>query len=156
MTTVVYACGILGADKAGTSLGLRRTVTKIFRIRPTVNFKNGPPSGDILYGFVGSSAFAIATKDWIETGDNKPDCRDFDVDPGSQLAMVIGIDNSIWEMSARHILLRTEDKHHSIGAGQEIAMGALDMGATCPQALKIVADRSEFAAMGFDYLSFGW
>jgi hypothetical protein len=154
MTTIVYRDGKMGADRASLSDGLKRSVTKVFKITPAVTLKNGPKNGDWLIGFVGDGSYSIAIKNWLQTGINRPHHSDYAVELGKQAAMIVDEDFNIWQLDTSLSVTRIEEEYHAMGAGQDIAYGALDAGLSCSNVLEIVCNRSAWCGMGCDYVTF--
>jgi hypothetical protein len=125
MTTIAYRAGICAADTlaqiGSTSLG---SVTKIVR----------SASGD-LAGAAGLASYAEAFRHWVTGGENgdPPQARETDhvFDRGV-----------IFRRSGEIVVFEPEGRfsvaapYYAFGSGKEIAIGAMFMGATAPQAIE--------------------
>ena len=147
MSTIVWDGETLSGDRCSWSGGVRRKVKKVFK----VTAKNGQK---FLVGFVGEGCLAMQTLKWMQGDSEKPKASDFDYDVGNVLALVIDEKKRIWQLGASLVYTRCLDKKYCIGAGQELAWGALEAGATSKRAVEIVAKRSDFAGLGVDSISF--
>lgn len=153
MSTIIWDGRTLAADKGAWSGDIIRTATKIFRIAD-------PAGEEYLVGFVGDEAYATKILAWLKSGkaEDRPvpsEWYDRD-DLNRQCALIIRkSDRRVVQLPKNLVWCPVEEKQFAIGGGQEIAYGALDAGADAVQALEIVSRRSNYAARGANYLTFG-
>ncbi|WVS23948.1 hypothetical protein QkW1_25 [Ralstonia phage QkW1] len=148
MTTIAWDGKTLAADRCSWSGGTRRAVRKVFKVK-------APDGRRFLVAFCGNGEFAHAVLAWMRGEADKPDCRDFGVDPEIACGVVVDERSRVWLLGARLIYQRMRERIFANGAGQEFAWGALEAGATAKQAIMIAAKRSDYAALGVDCVSHG-
>ena len=147
MTTIAWDGKTLAGDCCSWSGGVRRKTRKVFKIK-------SPTRGMLLVGFVGQQSFAYAVADWIKGERDIPNYKEFGVEPQNACAVVIDSKNRIYVLGCTLEFNLMRENIFAIGAGSEFAWGALEMGATSKQAVKIAEKRSDYAAMGIDCISF--
>jgi ATP-dependent protease HslVU (ClpYQ) peptidase subunit len=128
MTVIVYRDGVMAADSLTSEGGLRCwAVDKIFRGK-------GGGEGIALIGIAGSLSNSAAVREWCESGceaDQKPSLSE-DV----EVLQVYPCGSAYW---AGRLLARVPiaGDYFAIGSGSQVAMGALEMGASAKQAVEI-------------------
>ena len=124
MTTVAWRGEWLAADSRSVGgSGISKAI-KIRRI------------GNLTIGFCGSLAFAEAVMQWLESGEGKrPKARSYD----DFQAIAIGDEGVflIEDVKLRRVPIL--DEFYAVGSGSHYAMGAMAMGATAQEAVKIAA-----------------
>ena len=122
MTVLVYRAGVLASDSMmsdnGTSCG---TVRKLAR---------GP--GGTIAGACGSCGMSRRFLSWIEMGEP----GEFDPDGAHFSALIVRPGGEVLRMSAGGGLWEVDAPFHTDGSGSDIAMGALEVGATAVQAVE--------------------
>ncbi len=123
MTTIAYRDGILASDSLGTANGLRDSIlcTKIFRIGPC------------LVAGAGSAAKILKFVDWVKNGldpetlpfTHEDDANGMLVTPAGKIIM--WSEQGPWPV---------ESPFYALGSGYQIAMGAMEMGATAAEAVE--------------------
>lgn len=140
MTVIVYKDGILAADRSHSADGKHLYEgCKIVRGKDCI----GAGSGSII---------ALANFErWVESDMNEPLNND-----ASEDMLGIAVCNGAVYMVSDGIAVRVPNDHpHVAGSGSEVALGALDMGASAPQAALIAARRMGCAQYGIDVCSPG-
>ena len=138
MTVVVYRDGILAGDNCSWSDGIRRKSTKVFRFYSW---------GELhLVGFTGQEGYCRQVLNWLQEKEAKPVYLDKDTEH-YQCALLVR-NGVIYTLNNALDLIPTDEEYFAIGAGQEIAWGALHAGATAEEAVMIVQHRSNYAAFG--------
>lgn len=147
MTIIVWDGTTLAADRCSWSGGMRRKVRKIFKV--TASDKSM-----YLVGFAGDGCFSMAVLGWMQGKLDKPSAADFNYDVSHQCALVIDQKKRAWQLGASLVYTPCRENVFCIGAGQEVAWGALEAGASAKRAVEIVAKRSDYSAFGVDCLRF--
>lgn len=140
MTTIAYRAGIMAADSgAWLSNVAYRTANKL---------AVGPDGS--LHGVTGGQGECETYLQWVRGGmageAPKPEpAGDAGDNRSSFLALVISPagDLSVWTAHGHELHGRPE--FFALGAGSEMAIGALAAGATAEEAVAIVAEHSEYA-----------
>lgn len=142
MTVVVFAHGVMAADKQASYGGSRRVVTKIHRVGP------------LLVGGSGDMAFVLAMVEWVKVGRDSATFpaaqRDKDdwqpvmvVEPGGQILL--------YERTPHPI--RYEDKVAAIGTGRPYAEAALYLGKSARVAVEVACALNYECGNGVDTLT---
>lgn len=123
MTTIVYRNGVMASDSAVTdSGGMVGETDKVFRVRGH------------LVGGCGSLGAVLAFVEWFRAGadpDKRPKMDDaFDT-------LVVTPEGVVNWYDCELIASEFRAPFHAIGSGHKIALGALHMGASARQAVKI-------------------
>lgn len=140
MTVIVYKDGILAADRSCSAEGKHLYETcKIVRGKATI----GAGSGSIT---------SLANfEQWVESDFETPLER-----LTSEEMLGIAVRDSAVYIVSDGVAVRVPSDHaHVAGAGGEVALGAVDMGASAPQAAMIAARRMGCAQYGIDVASLG-
>ncbi len=140
MTVVVYKDGILAADRSHSASGNHLyEACKIVRGKECI----GAGAGSIV---------ALANFErWVESDMAEPLTND-----ASEDMLGIAVSSGAVYIVSDGIAVRVPGDHpHVAGSGAEVALGALDMGATAPQAAMIAARRMGCAQYGIDVASVG-
>lgn len=121
MTTIVCDRSGMAADKRVTGVTMFKT-TKIYRI-------NGA-----LIGICGHIEQALKFIEWRRNPDSKPTFEEDTWD-----AIELTADGRMLYWSKELMPIPIEDEYYAIGSGSKFALGAMAMGATPSQAIKIAA-----------------
>ena len=143
MTIIVWDGVTLAADKQVTTGGLKQTVTKIFEIRGH------------LVGFSGDFDLAQTLKHWFKEGADISNYPAFQSEDDKFVAMLVITPNKEilkYERSP-HPILMNESKVYAMGSGRDFAVGALAMGATAEEAVRIASLHESGCGMGIDTLT---
>lgn len=124
MTTIAYRDGVLAADTLSTSNGLVDDYgPKIWRL------------GRLLVGAAGSRALCLKFRGWVASGmggegpfDGKDEGNGLVIPPEGPLVCWSYL--GCWPVNA---------PFYALGSGYQIAMGAMQMGATAEQAIQAAA-----------------
>lgn len=119
MTTIAFDGKSLCADTRGTAGGFPFTNDKAYRL------KDGR-----LYAGSGDAQDCTAVRLWLESGGDKPSCKDF-------VGMVIGADGSIWRYEDKLVPFQVTAPFHAIGSGRDYAIAAMHMGKTAREAVEL-------------------
>lgn len=147
MTIIVWDGKTLAADKQATDDGVKRTVTKIRRV------KSGPTKGCLIAGS-GPCGQANALMDWFEDGADPelfPKYQDSD-----QLAAILTVitpEKKILRYEYCVTPIVFEDEQYCTGSGREIAYGALALGADAVTAVSVACEYLIDCGMGIDKLT---
>lgn len=142
MTTIAYRDGVLAADSGNWhSNVLYRSALKVAR---------GPDGS--LHGVTGSAADAETYIRWVQSGMEgdapKPDAINREEGRSAFIALVVPPSGDLVRVWTAY---GWEDHHGvqfmAVGAGSEMAIGAMAAGATAEQAVAIVAEHSTYAAL---------
>lgn len=121
MTTIAYRSGILAADSLMTCNGLRDDYRqKIFRV------------GKVLVGGSGSSATCLKFRDWVAAGMQGE--SPFSGSDGGNGIVVSEAGLVCWGSSGPTPIINSS--FYSLGSGYEIALGAMDQGASAEEAVR--------------------
>jgi hypothetical protein len=147
MTVIVWDGKTLAADKQATDDGIKKTVTKIRRV------KSGPTKGCLVAGS-GPCGQANAMMDWYEQG------ADPDLFPmyqeNEQLGAILTVitpDKKILRYEYCSTPIVFEDAQYCTGSGREVAYGALALGADAVTAVSVACDYFIDCGMGIDKLT---
>lgn len=148
MTTIVYKDGILAGDTQISSGNCLKELveTKVFKVR------------DYLVGIAGTYAYTKDLLNWV-ISDFAPDKRpqllyDNDtinaivVKDTGEVGVIEGFRDVCW--------LSKKNKFTVIGAGGDIAIGAMEMGATAVEAIKIVSKHNSSTNSKVTSVCFDW
>lgn len=119
MTTIAYRDGVLAADTLATSNGLRDDYgTKVWRV------------GKVLVAAAGTRALCLKFREWVAAGMDgespfaKGDGNGIVV---SDAGIVCWSENGCWPVG---------QPFYALGSGYQVAMGAMEMGATAEDAVR--------------------
>ena len=137
MTVLVYDGKTLAADKQATNGGLKRTVTKVFRV------------GDLAVGFSGDYGQAMEMLDWVRSG------RKVEAFPASQRGddwcSTLVIDGGrilVYEKSPYPLVI--EDPVFASGSGRGFAVAAMYCGLDARRAVAVACQFETGCGMGID------
>lgn len=123
MTTVVYKDGILASDSRCTQNDtVVGNVTKIHKI-----------DNNTIIGFCGRTAQAFKFIEWYKSGRKKEDALS---DDDSDFVALVIVDGVVYRYDGYNPQL-IKHKFHAIGSGFNIALGAMEAGASAIEAIKI-------------------
>lgn len=122
MTTIVCTRSSIFADKRSTGGHIMR-VTKLFRV-----------NGSII-GIAGNIEQALRFVEWRRTPEAKPAFAD----NSNFAALELTADGGIIWWGAEMVGIPVEDEYFAIGSGSAYALGALAMGASPKDAIKIAS-----------------
>lgn len=154
MTTIAWDGVRLAADQAGWSNGMKRRVCKVFEVHATK--VSGAPARRMLVGFTGSASFCTQVLAWMRGERERPNPLDFmpAADLDRPCALVIDEKRKLWLLGNDLHYQPLRDKKMALGAGQEIALGALEAGASARRAVEIAIKRTDYAGIGVDVIFF--
>jgi len=148
MTTIAWDGKTLASDSCSWSGGVRRKVKKCFVVE-----REGRK---ILVAFSGSGSYCTQVLKWMTGESDRPNPSDyFDKENISgQCAVVIDDELKVWALGNDLVYMEMCEEKFAYGAGQDIAWGALEAGASSIMAIEISIKRSDYAGIGIDYVSF--
>lgn len=149
MTTIAWDGETLAADQCSWSGGIRRRVRKVYRV-------TAQDGRRFLVAFAGDGSFALAVLAWMRGERDRPEPLAFmqaDQLQG-QCAIVIDDRRRVWQLGCQLVYTRMRERVYAFGAGQDIAWGALEAGATARKAIEIAIKRSDYAGLGVDVVRF--
>jgi hypothetical protein len=145
MTTIAWDGTTLAADGAGWSGGVKHRIRKVHKIKA----RDGRV---FLVAMSGDQAFANMVLAWMRGGQHPGAYPNTD---GVTIAVVIDEKRSVWRLDSQKLAYsQVLEKIHSSGAGQEVAIGALEAGATAVQAIRIAMKRTDMAGLAVDSVRF--
>jgi len=129
MTTVVYKNGTLAFDSKITEGNIH-----------TCNASKGRQTKNMLMAGAGDLEDLVAAFDWLEAGGSEVTKKDYN------LLRIVNCDiitinkhGEVFHYSGSLYPVKTTAPWFALGSGQELAMGALEMGATAKEAVQIAA-----------------
>lgn len=138
MSVVVWDGKTLAADKQGTICDMKVKTTKIKRL----------PGGEIL-AWVGTQENGLALANWFVNGckpEEWPECQKGD----DWTRLIVVIKGKAYEYEQLPIRQCVEGTPHAWGSGRDYAIGALAMGATAAEAVKVASRFSTTCGLGVD------
>ncbi len=148
MTVIAFDGRTLAADKQTTSVGLKRTVTKVFKVYQS------------LIGFAGGQAASMAMKKWFEEG--KPaECFPEKLQSSAEMSCTMveirkvypeKVEIWIYEQSPEPA--RIEDSTWATGCGRDYALAAMHLGKSAREAVEVACHFDAHCGMGIDEVSF--
>jgi 20S proteasome alpha/beta subunit len=124
MTTVAYRDGVMAADK--NMGGYKGQVTKVYRV------------GDCLVGCSGDNfATLLKVVDWMQEGaeeDSKPELGDSSVH-----ILLVDSNGEIFLYNNDLYPMPLEQDFFAVGSGMDYAMGAMAMGASAADAVRVAS-----------------
>lgn len=137
MTCIAFDGRTLAADKQTTSAGMKRTVTKIFRI------------GKLVCGCSGAIDQGLEMLDWVRTG------RDPERFPASQRTdnwsnLVVIEDGRVLSYEQTPYPIINEDPVVAFGSGRDYALAAMYLGCDARRAVAVACQFEAGCGMGID------
>ena len=127
MTTIAYRDGVLAVDTAITSdNGVCRG--RVSKLRRT-------PSG-LLFAICGQAGLSDVFSRWLEDGAD-PLQRPTLNDKSDFAALVVFSDSRVAAFSERFVAQFLIADFHAMGSGNELALGAMAMGASAEEAVRV-------------------
>lgn len=102
----------------------------------------------VLFGHVGSAEDGAAFEEWVKAGspeETKPELEDVNF-----LSVSKG---QLYWASERLVWLRVNATYFAIGAGRDVALGAMAAGMSAPQAVKIACQHNIHCGIDIETLS---
>lgn len=130
MTTIAVRDGVMSSDTQATG-GYAMRVEKLARL----------PDGGVVGG-CGNARLAGAAIRWMIAGEAGDAPMSTDEDSYFGL-LILRPDGSIWLADGGFPAFRLFDKFASVGSGSNLAMAAMEMGATSIEAVKVAAKYDE-------------
>jgi len=152
MSIVAWDGKILAADKMAAS-GVAEICTKIFKFKIPVDFENGEKLSDFVCAFTGPIPVGMLMVDWFKSGARKKEFPEVQkTDDWSRLIVAhhsfkYGV--RIYDNTPAYYEL--EDPFLAWGAGAEVALGAMAMGADAIGAVGIASRYYTTCGQGIDY-----
>lgn len=143
MTTIVYRDGVMAADRLITSNGIRRGHSKkIFKAA------NGA-----LIGVSGSAGLADRFVSWIGDGGREEERPR--IPEGSDLFAIVAYpEGEVAVFSERLVPQVIEAPFAATGSGNEIALGAMAMGASAERAVAVAIEFDAYSGGTIDTVAF--
>lgn len=140
MTIVCFDGTTLAADRASVRGDLKQHCVKLFR------------TGQYLVGTVGHSGNSLTLLHWVRAG-AYPDDYPFvpgevDISDYAELMLVDRQNRVYMATTATALLEQVSGKFAASGSGEQVAVGALAMGATARQAVQICIKRCPSCGLG--------
>lgn len=144
MTTIAWDGKTLAADRAAWSSGVKYRVRKVHKI-------TAPDGTKFLVGCCGDGGWLAALLGWMRGG---PHPGKYPTNDKLSIALVVDEKHRLWRLDTELKYMPVYDQIHACGAGQDIAIGALEAGATAAQAIRIAIKRGDYAGLGVDVVRF--
>jgi hypothetical protein len=142
MTTIVWDGKTLAADRQCTWDDLKSVVNKLDEIQ------------GFLFGCAGKYAYAQNMIEWYRAGANPDDFPETNKGEDGVDMLVITPDREIFVYGeSPYPMVFTQSEKIAIGTGKGIAYGAMAMGATAVQAVRIASKYDVNTGMGIDTLT---
>lgn len=142
MTIIAWDGKTLAADKAATSVGYRRTVTKLYAV----------PDG--MVAFAGDGDRAMALLDWFRKGRAQDEYPKFQNDSDTVVdAMFIDWNGVCWAYGKWPYPQRGEDKFNASGHGRDFALAAMHLGYSARIACEVACKLDTYCGNGIDTMT---
>ncbi len=138
MTVIAYDGYTLAADKQATGGGMKRSITKVFRV------------GDLAVGFAGASSQSMQMLEWVRAGRRPelfPDSQR-DKDDWAGVVVIEGGRVLVYERTPYPILF--EDPVFAYGSGRDFALAAMFLGVDARKAVAVACQFDDSCGMGID------
>lgn len=121
--------------------------TKIYKFSP---HPDTYPVCEFIVGFAGSASQIITIAEFFSAPDN------FNKAPkvGPCLGLVLTAKGQIFMFDDYTKWLAVNEPYHAIGSGSDYALGAMALGATTKEAVKIASKHDSYSGMGVKTLKF--
>lgn len=146
MTVIAWDSKILAADRQVTFGDTKSAITKLFKVPAS-----SPGVHDRVLAITGNAAFAMMMKRWYLEGADPakfpehPDGSEF----WAQLIVATPEGVSYYEQMSEPLWI--EDPFAAWGVGREVALGAMEMGATAIQAVEAACKWIDGCGRGCDW-----
>jgi len=152
MSIIVWDGKTLASDRAMWICNIKHKVQKIHKIEfPGIQ-------GSYLIGGIGTAAFVSAGFKYFRSGfqtEFKPDYKEYDdIKASEYYFIVINETREIFFYDGKFNSFCILDEKIALGGASEVAIGALDAGATAREAVEICIRRTDYAGLGVDEISF--
>lgn len=140
MTIVAWDGHTLAADRMGDAGGLRRTITKVFRL-----------DDGSLFGSCGSSSHMMEMLDWIKRGYPPSEVPPFQRTEDYQGVILVKPDATVWVWGQGPYPFKMEDPYTAMGHGRDFAIAAMYLGKKAVDAVNIACMFDPSCGMGCDW-----
>jgi len=136
MTTIAWRDGVIASDRQSINGKIPVRCTKLFRTK------------EYAIGVAGSLSYGIAFVNWFQ-GDRSDECPLDEI----TAALVMNLETGACEQwEAPGVGIPVEDDFEAIGSGAAVAIGAMEMGATAKEAIRIASKRDTGTGMGIQVI----
>jgi hypothetical protein len=138
MSVVVWDGKTLAADRQGDSGGTAFTIKKLFKLK-----------GGEIVAFVGAYCNGLMVLEWYEAGAKKeewPDCQKTD----DWVTFIVASDKECFYYQRSPTPISVMDKFRAWGSGEDIALGAMEMGANAIKAVAVASKYDSLCGRGCD------
>jgi len=139
MTVIAWDGAILAADKQITYGDTIKTCTKIFKV------------GDDAVAFCGTNATAMRLLDWYRSGSDKKKWPESLQMGDYYCEMIVANKDGVKVYQQQPYPTFVEGHFTAWGAGREVAIGAMAMGADAVRAVEIASYHCEGCGRGIDF-----
>lgn len=144
MSTIAFDGHELVGDRCSWTGNMKCRVRKVFRALDA----SGKP---VLVGIVGDGAWGTAWFQWkFCKGEHPGPHPHKDLQRPNVIAMVVDSRRRVWEHNSNLQAMQRLGRLHAMGAGQEMALGAMAAGASARKAVRICIKHSDVAGIGID------
>lgn len=152
MTTIAYRDGILAVDRMLYHEGvIRPTDMKLHKIKSTF-------SVEYAIAFAGTLSMGLAFVEWVKEGQVKGQYPIKDIDPkqvfNCLLVQRVGILPPVVQYFCADLISMPEKEapYLAEGDGDEVALGAMYMGATAIEAVEAACHHTAYSGYGVNYI----
>ncbi len=144
MTTIAYRNGILATDSRETTSDehagdYANRCVKLLRLDP-------PREPECIAALQGDSSAGMAWLEWFNKGQADDTLRDAIRDSEADFTAVVLNKYGLWTWDRWLIPQRVKGKFYAVGSGTKAALGALHMGASAVQAVKVACKIDPWSA----------
>lgn len=139
MTCIAFDGRTLAADKASSSSGYRRTVTKLFQL---------PDGGAVA--FTGDGDHALALLEWFKDGRKAADWPAAQKDGNGATAFYVDPAATLWLYDKTPHPQMCEDRFDAGGSGRDYALAAMHLGKTAREAVEVAIQFDANCGNGVD------
>lgn len=141
MSVIAWDGLVLAADKQATVVGLRKTVTKIFK-----------HNGELFYSDGDFGKF-LEVMDWYKAGADPEKYPTIARDVNASPLNVIKAGGKIYVYDQSPIPFLIEDRFAAAGTGRDYAIAAMSLGYSSKAAVEIACKFDIYCGMGIDTLT---
>lgn len=139
MSIVAWDGKILAADRQGDSGGTNFTIKKLFKLK----------SGEVV-SFVGAYCSGLMVKEWYEAGakfEEWPECQNTD----NWVNFIVASKEGCFYYQQTPIPIKVIDAFRTWGSGEDLALGAMEMGADAIKAVEVASKYDQGCGQGCDH-----
>ena len=143
MSVIAWDGQSLATDRQATNCAQRNTASKAIRI----------PSGEVV-AWCGEQDQGLILAKWYEDGADPSKWPEFQKDKEDWSRLVVASESGVKFYERHPVAMVEHDAFQAFGSGRDYAMGAMAMGATAAQAVKVASQFNVHCGMGVDVFHF--